>query len=141
MTSQRSEWAIFPAHRLPSSWPLADAPSGTVHDPDTDDIVQAELAAEAAAADAREAELQALRELGPLAWAEPRDGDEAVRDELTRRADGYIQTDVDAWLPRYVFRGPARGPLASGPGMTVAPCRRHDLGGGVTGPGRCRRRR
>ncbi|MGW5259277.1 hypothetical protein ACWERW_41620, partial [Streptomyces sp. NPDC004012] len=32
-------------------------------------------------------------------------------------------------LPRYVFRGPATGPLASGPGMTVAPCRRHDLGG------------
>ncbi|MGW9382303.1 serine hydrolase [Streptomyces albidoflavus] len=25
--------------------------------------------------------------------------------------------------PRYVFRGPATGPLASGPGMTVAPCR------------------
>ncbi|PWJ07337.1 hypothetical protein DKG34_12245 [Streptomyces sp. NWU49] len=43
--------------------------------------------------------------------------------------------------PRYVFRGPARGPPASGPGMTVAPCRTDDLGGGVTGPGRCRRRR
>lgn len=43
--------------------------------------------------------------------------------------------------PRYLLRGPARGPLASGPGMTVAPCRSHDLGGGVTGPGRCRRRR
>ena len=43
--------------------------------------------------------------------------------------------------PRYVFRGPARGPLASGPGMTVSPCEVDDLGGGVTGPGRCRRRR
>ncbi|MGW1888331.1 PEP/pyruvate-binding domain-containing protein, partial [Streptomyces sp. NPDC001970] len=32
-------------------------------------------------------------------------------------------------VPRYVFRGPARGPLASGPGMTVAPCRSDDLGG------------
>ncbi|MFF3561384.1 ATP-binding protein, partial [Streptomyces sp. NPDC002574] len=32
--------------------------------------------------------------------------------------------------PRYLFRGPAMGPLASGPGMTVAPCRRYDLGGG-----------
>ncbi|MFJ2590523.1 hypothetical protein, partial [Streptomyces sp. NPDC087538] len=31
--------------------------------------------------------------------------------------------------PRYLFRGPARGPLASGPGMTVSPCRRDDLGG------------
>src|SRR5690606_23615186 len=37
--------------------------------------------------------------------------------------------------PRYVFRGPATGPLASGPGMTVSPCRTDDLGGGVTGPG------
>ncbi|MET8894046.1 transposase family protein [Streptomyces albogriseolus] len=44
-------------------------------------------------------------------------------------------------LPRYVFRGPARGPLASGPGMTVPPCRADDLGGGVTGPGRRRWRR
>ncbi|MEU5614962.1 IS3 family transposase [Streptomyces sparsogenes] len=43
--------------------------------------------------------------------------------------------------PRYVLRGPARGPLASGPGMTVPPCRRHDLGGGVTGPAGCRWRR
>ncbi|WP_408645980.1 transposase [Streptomyces odonnellii] len=46
-----------------------------------------------------------------------------------------------AACPRYLLRGPARGPLASGPGMTVSPCRTHDLGGGVTGPGRCRRRR
>lgn len=29
----------------------------------------------------------------------------------------------DAAPPRYVLRGPARGPLASGPGMTVSPCR------------------
>ncbi|MFD7169137.1 MFS transporter [Streptomyces violascens] len=43
--------------------------------------------------------------------------------------------------PRYVLRGPARGPLASGPGMTVPPCRRDDLGGGVTGPEGCCRRR
>jgi SRSO17 transposase len=49
-----------------------------------------------------------------------------------------------AWpplTPRYLFRGPARGPLASGPGMTVSPCRRYDLGGGVTGSGGVRRRR
>ncbi|MFE0498232.1 GntR family transcriptional regulator, partial [Streptomyces albidoflavus] len=37
--------------------------------------------------------------------------------------------DVAECVPRYLFRGPARGPLASGPGMTVAPCRRDDLGG------------
>ena len=35
--------------------------------------------------------------------------------------------------PRYLLRGPARGPLASGPGMTVAPCRTDDLG--VVSPG------
>ncbi|MFH8293030.1 hypothetical protein [Streptomyces sp. NPDC018059] len=94
---------------------LAAAPSGTVYDPDTNDVVQAELAAEAAAAADREAavreaqriaarpagradELRALRELGTLERTEPRDGDEAVRDELTRRGGGYIQADVDAWL-------------------------------------------
>ncbi|MGA5143130.1 hypothetical protein [Streptomyces azureus] len=88
---------------------LAAAPSGTVYDPDTDDVVQEELAAEAAAAAARETELraaariaaradelQALRELGTLEQAEPREGDEAVRDELTRRAGSYVQADVDA---------------------------------------------
>ncbi|MEU1818309.1 hypothetical protein ABZ543_24425, partial [Streptomyces roseifaciens] len=32
-------------------------------------------------------------------------------------------------LPRYVLRGPARGLLASGPGMTGPPCRTDDLGG------------
>ncbi|WP_327328663.1 hypothetical protein OG735_41060 (plasmid) [Streptomyces sp. NBC_01210] len=79
---------------------------GTVYDPDTDDVVQAELAAAAREADLREAariaaradELQALRELGTLEQTEPRDGDEAVRDELTRRAGGDVQSDVDAWL-------------------------------------------
>jgi len=92
---------------------LADATPGTVYDPDTDEVVRAELAADAAAAAAREAELreamriaaradelQALRELGTLDQAEPRTGDEAIRDELTRRAGGYIQDDVDAWLAR-----------------------------------------
>lgn len=90
---------------------LADAVPGTVYDPDTDDVVQAELAADTAAAAAREAELreaarvaaradelQALRELGTLEQTEPREGDEAVRDELTRRAGSYVQQDVDAWL-------------------------------------------
>lgn len=44
-------------------------------------------------------------------------------------------------VPRHGFSGPARGPLASGPGMTVPPCRTDDLEGGVTGPGRRRWRR
>lgn len=57
---------------------LAAMPPDTVYDPDADDVVQAELAA-----DAREAE---LRELGTLEQTEPRDEDEAARDELTRRA-------------------------------------------------------
>jgi hypothetical protein len=92
---------------------LAAAAPGTLYDPDTDTVVQEELAAEAAAAAAREAELceaarvsaradelQALRELGTLEQTEPREDDEALRDELTRRAGGYVQSDVDAWLAR-----------------------------------------
>ncbi|MEG9551661.1 hypothetical protein V5N34_26670 [Streptomyces baarnensis] len=113
---------------------LTDAPPGTVYDPDTDDIVRAELAADAAAAAAaREAELReamriaaradelrALRELGTLEQAEPRTGDEAVRDELTRRAGGYVQADVDAWLARALalclghYRDPAACEAAAG---------------------------
>ncbi|MFC8331431.1 hypothetical protein ACFY1G_21365 [Streptomyces olivaceus] len=76
---------------------LAAAPAGTVYDPDTDDVVRAELAAEAAAAAAREAELR-----------------EAARDELTRRAGGYVQADVDAWLAQALaaHRGHYRDPAA-----------------------------
>lgn len=112
---------------------LATAAPGTVYDPDTDVVVQAELAAEAAAAAAREAELrevqriaaradelQALRELGTLEQTEPRHGDEAVRDELTRRAGGYVQGDVDAWLAHALaahlghYRDPAAREEATG---------------------------
>ncbi|MFI7360100.1 hypothetical protein ACIBTP_40055 [Streptomyces avidinii] len=106
---------------------LADAVPGTVYDPDADDVVQAELAADAAAAAAREAELreamriaaradelQALRDLGTLDQTEPRHGDEAVRDELTRRAGSYVQSDVDAWLARALaaHRGHYASPAA-----------------------------
>ncbi|MFF9654110.1 hypothetical protein [Streptomyces sp. NPDC014622] len=101
---------------------LAAAPTGT------DDVVQAELAADAAAAAAREAargaaradELQAQRELGTLEQTEPRDGDEAARDELTRRAGGYVQADIDAWLARALgarlghYRDPAAREEATG---------------------------
>ncbi|MFB7795066.1 hypothetical protein ACFC0R_33405 [Streptomyces sp. NPDC056086] len=82
---------------------LAAAAPGTVYDLDAYDVIQAELAAEAAAAVTREAELReaarlaaraddllALRELGTLEQTEPRDGDEAVRYELTRHAGGYV---------------------------------------------------
>ncbi|MFE7854366.1 hypothetical protein [Streptomyces sp. NPDC057403] len=112
---------------------LAAAAPGTVYDPDADDVVQAELAADAAAAAAREAEhrkaarvaaradeLQALRELGTLEQTKPRDGDEAVRDELTRRAGGYVQADVDAWLAHTLaahlghYRDPAAREAAAG---------------------------
>ncbi|MFF0337964.1 hypothetical protein ACFYUM_35905 [Streptomyces fimicarius] len=106
---------------------LADAPPGTVYDPDTDDIVRAELAAvreaelrEAMRIAARADELQALRELGTLEQAEPRTGGEAVRDELTRRAGGYVQADVDAWLARALalrlghYRDPAAREVAAG---------------------------
>ncbi|MEU2294042.1 hypothetical protein ACFY9H_31620 [Streptomyces bacillaris] len=106
---------------------LADAAPGTVYDPDADDVVRAELAADAAAAAAREAELreamriaaradelQALRKLGTLDQAEPRTGDEAVREELTRRAGGYVQADVDTWLARALatHRGHYQDPAA-----------------------------
>ncbi|MEV4190331.1 hypothetical protein [Streptomyces toxytricini] len=47
---------------------------------------------------ARANHLQVLRDLGTLNQAEPAGGDEAARDELTRRAGGYVQADVDAWL-------------------------------------------
>ncbi|MDX2565367.1 hypothetical protein PV371_38085 [Streptomyces sp. TX20-6-3] len=99
---------------------LAAAPAGTVYAPDT--VVQAELAAEAAAA--REAELrEAARvaaradELHTLEQTDPREGDEAARDELTRRAGGYVQADVDAWLAHALaahlghYRDPTAGLL------------------------------
>ncbi len=113
---------------------LADAPRGTVYDPEADDVVRAELAAaDAAAAAAREAELrdamriaaradelQALRELGTLDQAEPRTGDEAVREELTRRAGGYIQADVDTWLARALATHRKRTPARPAPRITRA---------------------
>jgi hypothetical protein len=112
---------------------LDDAAPGAVYDPGADVVVQEELAAEAAAAAAREAELreaqriaaradelQALRELGTLEHTEPREGDEAVRDELTRRAGSYVQKDVDAWLAHALaahlghYRDPAARATAAG---------------------------
>jgi len=112
---------------------LADAAPDTVYDPGVDVVVQEELAAEAAAAAVREAEwreaqriaaradeLQALRELGTLEQTEPREGDEAVRDELTRRAGSYVQQDVDAWLAHALaahlghYRDPAAREAAAG---------------------------
>jgi hypothetical protein len=44
---------------------------------------------------------------------------------VSRRRD-TIEWERGTKAPRYVFRGPARGPLASGPGMTVSPGRGHD---------------
>ncbi|WP_198655470.1 hypothetical protein [Streptomyces geranii] len=112
---------------------LADAAPDAVYDPGVDVVVQEELAAEAAAAAVREAELreaqriaaradelQALRELGTLEQTEPRAGDEAVRDELTRRAGSYVQQDVDAWLAHALaahlghYRDPAAREAAAG---------------------------
>ncbi|RPK31931.1 hypothetical protein EES37_34410 [Streptomyces sp. ADI91-18] len=104
---------------------LAAAVPGTVYEQDVDDVVQAELATDAAAA--REAELreaariaaradqlQELRGLGILGQAEPAEGDQAVRDELTRRAGGYVQADVDSWVAHALAarRGHYRDPAA-----------------------------
>ncbi|MFF8790880.1 hypothetical protein [Streptomyces sp. NPDC015125] len=115
---------------------LAVALPGTVYDPDTDGVVQAELAADAAAAAAQEAELreaarvaaradelQALRELGTLQQTEPRTGDEAVRDELARRAGWYVQADVDDWLAHALAgrRGHYRDPGARKEAASLLP--------------------
>ncbi|MET8615822.1 hypothetical protein [Streptomyces misionensis] len=117
---------------------LAAAPAGTLYDPDTDPVVRTELEADAAAAAAREAdlrdaariaaradELQALRDLGTLDQAEPAEGDEAVRDELTRRAGGYVLADVDAWLAHA---------LATHRGHYHAPAAREEAAGLLTPP-------
>ncbi|MGA5565263.1 hypothetical protein ACPCUV_29405 [Streptomyces platensis] len=112
-------------------WLLAR--TGGIYDPDADAVVQDERTADAAAAAHREAaareaqrvaaradELQALRELGTLKQVEPREGDEAVREELTHRAGGYIQADVDAWLAHALamhlghYRGSAAREAAAG---------------------------
>lgn len=110
---------------------LAAAGPGAVYDPGTDDVAQAELAADAAAAAARQAELreqeriearadelQALCELGTLAQAEPRAGDEAVRGVLIRRAGGRIEPDVDTWLAHAAATG--RGHYAGKTGWRTA---------------------
>lgn len=110
--------------------------AGGPYDPDDDAVVQEELAAEAAAAEAREAEqraaarvaaradqLQALRERGTLEQTEPRVGDEAALDELTRRAGSYVQPDVDAWLARApgALRRPGRPRRRSRPVAPAGP--------------------
>lgn len=70
-------------------------------------------------------ELQALRELGTLAQAEPRAGDEAVRDLLTRRAGGYVQADSTAgsrtpWPPAAATTPTwSRSSPAAGAGVTL----------------------
>jgi hypothetical protein len=147
-TPGTSTWPTTPAARAElAEWERIDqllpaAAPGTVYDPDTDDVVQAELAAEAAAAAAREAELreaqriaaradelQALRELGTLGADRAREGDEAARDELTRRAGGYIQADVDTWLAHALaahlghYRDPAAREAAAG--LLPQPVRAH----------------
>ncbi|MFK0222990.1 hypothetical protein ACIQWN_32995 [Streptomyces vinaceus] len=107
--AERAQWERIAAL-------LAEASAGTVYDPDVDDVVQAELAADAVPAAAREAELreavriaaranhlQVLRDLGTLGQAEPADGDE-----------------VDAWLAHALaahlghYRGPAAREAAAG---------------------------
>ncbi|WP_026179395.1 hypothetical protein [Streptomyces hokutonensis] len=115
---------------------LAGAAPDAVYDPGVDVVVQEELAAEAAAAAARQAELreaariaaradelQALRELGTLEQTEPREGDEAVRDELTRRAGWSVQADVDTWLAGALaaYRGHYADPAARAAAAVLLP--------------------
>ncbi|WP_226652336.1 hypothetical protein, partial [Streptomyces hydrogenans] len=114
---------------------LAAAPAGTAYDPDRPrrpgrarrrslgrrrprgPVREAQRTA------ARADELQALRELGALEQTEPRDGDEAARDELTRRAGGCAQADVDAWLARALaaHRGHYRDPAPAKPPPAFSP--------------------
>ncbi|MET9800373.1 hypothetical protein [Streptomyces sp. NPDC006368] len=127
---------------------LAAAAPGTVYGLDTDDVVHAELAAEAEAEaeaeaaaaaeretavrqaqriEARADELQALHEMGTLEQAEPHEGDEAVRDELTRRAGSYVRADAEAWLARTLaahrghYADPAAREAAAGLVPAAAP--------------------
>ncbi|MFE5512233.1 hypothetical protein ACFQ9J_16735 [Streptomyces sp. NPDC056529] len=86
--------------------------TGGIYNPESDTVVQDELAAKTAAAAVREAEqeearriearadeLQALAEAGALRRAEPRRGDENARDALARRPDWFlVQADIDGWL-------------------------------------------
>ncbi|MFC8536709.1 hypothetical protein ACFUJY_22615 [Streptomyces sp. NPDC057249] len=74
-------------------------------------------------------ELQALRELGTLEQTKLRTGDEAVRDELTRRVGGYVQGDVDGWLAHALaahrghYRDPA--PREAAASLLTAPVLAH----------------
>ncbi|MEV6183439.1 hypothetical protein, partial [Streptomyces sp. NPDC052015] len=72
---------------------------------------------------ARAGELQALRELGTLEQTEPREGDEAARDELTRRTGLYVQKDVDAWLAHVLaaHRGHYADPAARAAAADLLP--------------------
>lgn len=54
------------------------------------------------------------RELGTLEQTEPRGGDKAVRDELTRPAGSYVQQDVDAWFAHALAALPRAGETAAG---------------------------
>ncbi|MFB7068065.1 hypothetical protein [Streptomyces sp. NPDC056290] len=66
----------------------------------------------------------AARPRHPEADRAPREGDEAARDEPVRRAGGYVQTDVDAWLAQALATG--RGHYAdSAAGLLPAPVRVH----------------
>ncbi|MEU2900132.1 nucleoside deaminase, partial [Streptomyces sp. NPDC001273] len=58
------------------------------------------------------------------------DHNRVASGDRTRHPEFELARWAAARMPRYLFRGPARGPLAFGPGMTVAPCRTDDLGGG-----------
>lgn len=61
-----------------------------------------------------------LREPGTPEQAEPREGDEAVRGELTRRVGSYVQSDVNGRLARALaarlghYRDPAAREKAAG---------------------------
>ncbi len=66
------------------------------------------------------------RARAPPPTPRPRPGARRRRGGPGQREAPARTRTASTCMPRYLLRDPAKGPLASGPGMTVAPYRRHD---------------
>ncbi len=73
----------------------------------------------------RPAPMSSRRCASSARWSRPspREGDEAAQDELTRRAGGYVQADVDAWLAQALaaHRGHYADPAAREAAASLLP--------------------
>jgi hypothetical protein len=112
------------------------AGTADVYDPDGDLVVHAEREAGVAAAVAREAEQRRLQQLTEraeeierlvqeqgLAGTEPREGDEAVRNEIARRSGWQVPDAVDGWLAQALaaHRGHYADPAARAQAADLLP--------------------